>query len=304
MLQFYICRDVDEVVRISQGDEGGVGHGKCSEKSDVMCDGQPSGGMSDVKKKKREFKESEPNQIIIDCSSRKFAQNSNNKIKWAVNLYSDWRVNRLKKYCGDVEIVRSDLDRLNQFSKTDLNFALCRFIKKLDGNDYSPNTLRKIVIMVQMYLQKNGIFWKLLDQSEFVQLCNVLDNTMKERHATGLGVCQSSKIITLDHENKMFNQGILGESNPQQLLDTMIYMIGMHCALRGGLEHNKLQRPGCNSQFYFEFDERGVECLVYKEDPLQKTNQGGLVCKGTSKIVYVYAASDKKGVPFVYSGST
>ena len=36
------------------------------------------------------------------------------------------------------------------------------------------------MIMVQMFLHRNNVFWKLLDDSEFVTLRNVLDNTMKE----------------------------------------------------------------------------------------------------------------------------
>ena len=62
-------------------------------------------------------------------------------------------------------------------------------------------------------------------------------------------------------------------------------MIGMHCALRGWAEHNNLRWPGCNSQLSSDCDTSGRERLVYKEDPLQKTNQGGLICKGTSKVV-------------------
>ena len=95
----------------------------------------------------------------------------------------------------------------------------------------------------------------------------------------------------------MFNQGILGDENPMQLLRTMIYMMGMHCALRGGVEHSNLRHPGCNSQFKIERDTCGVEMLVYREDPLQKTNQGGLLSKGTSKIVYIYGASSKAHCP-------
>ena len=74
--------------------------------------------------------------------------------------------------------------------------------------------LTEILIMIQMFLHKNNVFWKVLDDPEFVNLCNVLDNTMKERHAMGLGVRKSSEIITLSHETKMFNHGILGENNP------------------------------------------------------------------------------------------
>ena len=36
----------------------------------------------------------------------------------------------------------------------------------------------------------------------------------------------------------------------------------------------------------------GIECLVYREDPLQKTNQGGLLCKGNNKTVVVYPADN------------
>ena len=120
---------------------------------------------------------------------------------------------------------------------------------------------------------------------------------MKQRHSEGLGVRKSSHIITLEHENKLFNQGVLGEENPSQLLKTVIYMIGLHCALRGGNEHSNLRCPGHNLQIKFERDTCGIERLVYHEDPLQKTNQGGLVCKGTSKTVFVYPAENAHRCP-------
>ena len=164
-------------------------------------------------------------------------------------------------------------------------------------SDYPLNTIRDLIIMVQMYLHKNSIFWKLLEQAEFLPLRNVVDNTMKEHHSVGLGVHKSSDIITLDHEDTLFEKKILGESTPEQLLKTVIYMIGMHCALRSGAEHNDLRHPGLNSQFSFESDVKGKERLVYKEDPLQKTNQGGLECKGSRKIVYIYQASDRSRCP-------
>ena len=60
-------------------------------------------------------------------------------------------------------------------------------------------------------------------------------------------------------------------------------MLGLHCALRGGTKHNKLRRPGFESQITIDRDEQNVERLVYPEDPLQKTNQGGLTCKNCNK---------------------
>ena len=55
----------------------------------------------------------------------------------------------------------------------------------------------------------------------------------------------------------MFDEGILGEDNPQKLLNTIIYMMGLHLALRGGVEHSHLRRPGFNPQINFEKDSRG-----------------------------------------------
>ena len=123
---------------------------------------------------------------------------------WAVNMYCDWRRNRLRQPLVVPQIINADLDRVGTFAKSDLCYSMSRFIrevKKLDGSEYPPNTVRDLVLMVQMYLHENSMFWKLLDQAEFMALHNVLDNTMKQRHGEGLGVCKSSDIITLDHEN-------------------------------------------------------------------------------------------------------
>ena len=195
---------------------------------------------------------------------------------WAVTMCNEWRQNRLAQPGTERQIIDANLELLQSFGPGDLCFALSRFIRevcKIDGNEFPPKTVREIIVMIQMYLHENSIYWKLLDQVEFISLRNVVDNTMKERHAMGLDVRQSSDIISIRHEDVLFQKGILGEENPMQLLRTLVYMIGLHCALRGGIEHNCLRRPGCQSQFSVEFDVRGKERLVYHEDPLNKTNQ-------------------------------
>ena len=48
----------------------------------------------------------------------------------------------------------------------------------------------------------------------------------------------------------------------------VIYMVGLHFALCGGVEHQCLRRPGFRSQIEFVTDSNGVECVVYNEDPL------------------------------------
>ena len=70
-------------------------------------------------------------------------------------------------------------------------------------------------------------------------------------------------------------------------------MMGLYLALRHGVKHQKLRRLGFNSQISVELDDTEKKCLVYHEDPLQKTNQSGLVCKGTNKVVCVCSIRKK-----------
>ena len=251
-------------------------------------------------KKKRDFKKPQGDVVMDNYVHKNFSVQSKRKIKWAVNMYCDWRKSRLSDQNVSKQIIESDLEVVNALEKSNLAYSLARFIrevKRLDGGEYPPNTLREIIIMIQMYLHEKDVYWKLLDHPEFVALRNVVDNTMKERTAMGLGVKQSSDVISVQNENKLFEIGALGESNPQQLLDTVIYMIGLHCALRGGVEHQRLRRPGFRSQIEFKKEQSGVEKIIYSEDPLHKTAQGGIGCKSSRKIVHVYPSSDISRCP-------
>ena len=123
--------------------------------------------------------------------------------------------------------------------KGELAYSLYRFVRemwKLNGEEYLPNTVREIVIMLQMFLHENALYWKLLEGDFFIAVRHVLDNSMKERHALGMGVRRSSEVISLSNEAKLFSTGTLGEGDATQLLQTVIYMVSLHCALRGGVD--------------------------------------------------------------------
>ena len=115
----------------------------------------------------------------------------------------------------------------------------------------------------------------------------------------GMVLRQITEIISLDQEDLLFSSGALGVDEPLQLLHTVIYMMGLHLALRGGVEHNRLKRPGFNSQIVVGRDARNQECFIYKEDPLQKTNQGGLKSKRKSNVVFVYPSSNRTRCPVI-----
>ena len=268
-------------------------------KSDEAFDSEDKcNGNGGSKKVRRKFKEPSNDCKIVELSCKNFVPESKKKIRWAVNMYCDWRQNRVNNKCCE-EILLADLNYF-AFSESDLAYALSCFIRevrKIDGGDFPPNTLREIIVMIQMYLHENAVYWKILDQTEFAGLRNVLDNTMKQRTAMGLGVCVSSEVISIAHEEKMFQMGVVGDDSPTKLLQTVIYMLGLHLVLRGGVEHCRLRRPGYDCQISVGVDDSNRERLIYREDPLQKNNQGGIGCRNDTKVVYVYGASDAERCP-------
>ena len=101
-------------------------------------------------------------------------------------MYDQWRVQRLSQVFVASEIRNCDLAFVRYFSKSELCYSLSRFIteaKKVDNTEFPGKTLCEIIIMIQMHLNESGVYWKLLDDEEFRSLRNILDNTMKERHA-------------------------------------------------------------------------------------------------------------------------
>ena len=120
----------------------------------------------------------------------------------------------------------------------------------------------------------HGKSLKLLDDSEFASVHNCLDNRMKElSHEGCVQPHNQADLISVEQENDMWERHILGSSNPKQLVDTMLYLFGVHFALCAGAEHHALCVGPC-SQITLHSD-GGLRYLLYHED-VSKTKQGGL----------------------------
>ena len=85
---------------------------------------------------------------------------------------------------------------------------------------------------------------------------------MKQLRSSGLGVhVKQAKPITAEEENLLWDKGILGDHSPQALVDTMLFLCGLHFALRSGDEHRSLQ----TSQFKVTSSTDGSPQLEYTE---------------------------------------
>ena len=75
-----------------------------------------------------------------------------------------------------------------------------------------------------------------------------------------------------------------------------VVFVGYQLLFESGYEHHDLCHDalGKPSQLSFQKSDKGVRCLVYTEDMVTKTNEGGLGhIRKECKVVWVYALSGK-----------
>lgn len=127
--------------------------------------------------------------------------------------------------------------------------------------------------------------------SEFHDFKRSLDAEMKRLQGKGIGSSKrQAEILTREEEDKLWREGLLGDTTPQQLLDTLIFYNGLYFALRSGREHRQLRLHPCQIQLIEIDGERSY--LKYTEDT-SKNRPGGL--KGRKmkpKVVIQYSNSD------------
>ncbi|KXJ05048.1 hypothetical protein AC249_AIPGENE2047, partial [Exaiptasia diaphana] len=114
--------------------------------------------------------------------------------------------------------------------------------RKVDGTKYPHSSLHGIISAIQHFLKTKGRPVKLFNDEKFSYLRDALDTAMKDSASSGLGIKKKqAQVITLDEEDELWSKNVLGDDNHQQLLDTLLYLFGLHFALRGGMEHRRLR---------------------------------------------------------------
>ena len=223
------------------------------------------------------------------------------KMQWGVKAFRDWRHNRLSNVNGfDVRIYECDIDRVELLEKDLFEYAMCAFLAEVtkvkDGAEYPGKTLYQMVVSIQKYLNSNGVHWKLVESVQFNKIRTVLDNLMKERAIQQIGtVRKQAQLIDFQTENQLWESGVLGEQSPDQLRNTVLFLLGLNVGLRAGDEQYALRRDSAEkpSQLSFKRNGKGVRCLVYQEDSVTKTNDGGLSSmRKNRKCVWVYPSDN------------
>ncbi|XP_063415916.1 uncharacterized protein LOC134697564 [Mytilus trossulus] len=164
--------------------------------------------------------------------------------KWGYNVFSNWQKERRARPVSDnlpipVEALTQSITEMEPCMRdTALQYFLAE-AKKTDGNDYPSASLYQLFVAIQGQIRLNDPAVNLLTQPTYVKCRKVLDSMMKKRSAEGLGAASRRRAepISSLEENMLWERAVIGSDNLPKLLDTMVYLNGIHFALRGGKEH-------------------------------------------------------------------
>ena len=191
--------------------------------------------------------------------------------RYCANLWQEWVTHR-------AATTGVFIPHLKDIKAEELQHWICAFvleIRKKDGSEFIPNTLHHICAGIMRYLRTNGMpELDIFKQAGFSRFRMVLDSEMKRLQASGIGTVQKkAEPITFEEEEILWQKKILGDSTPQSLLDTMLYMNGLYFALHGGKEHRNLRYKPSQIRLLETPGERPY--LMYIED-VSKNHPGGL----------------------------
>ena len=169
----------------------------------------------------------------------------------------------------------------------------------MDGGEFTPNSLYHIVCGLMRHLKWNEHpSIDFFNDSDFASFKSSLNAEMKRLQSQGLGSKKrQAEVLSEEEEEILWQNGLLGDSTPQTLLDTMVFCNGLYFALRSGQEHRQLRLRPCQIEIIENDGKRPY--LKYTED-ISKNRQGGIKGRNMKpKIVYHHASIDNPARCFV-----
>ena len=190
------------------------------------------------------------------------------KANWAHKIFQEWRVWKRRTTGTCIPDVNISTDE-NVIQETLSCFI--REVRKGSGERYPGKTLLEIITSLQKYLEISGKKMSLVSG----KIKYALDLEMQASAKLGLGmISKKAEELTFEHEESLWQQGILGMTPPMALLKALFFTLGTNFGLRGGQEHRSLTINNLSVH-----ENGGIKYLMYTE-LVSKTFSGGLKDKG------------------------
>ena len=160
-------------------------------------------------------------------------------------------------------------------SATEHDHLLSKFfknIRKLNGEEYEPNTISSFQRSIQRFLRDNKSQFNILSDKEFELSRQVL--VTKRKHLVnkaGKGnKPNATRSLTQKEEDKLFECGQFGMSRPKVLQRTVWWFLALHLGFRARDESRKL----CWGDIQLQVNSNGREMLVWLCERGRKTRHG------------------------------
>ncbi|VDI12601.1 Hypothetical predicted protein [Mytilus galloprovincialis] len=165
------------------------------------------------------------------------SQSTRYHYKWGYNVFSNCQKERRARPISDnlpipVETITQSITEMEPCVRdTSLQYFLAE-AKKTDGNDYPSAFFYHLFVAIQGQIRLSDPAVNLLTQSTYVKCRIVLDSMMKKKIRRGVRCRESKKgrtNLSLE-ENILWERAVIGSDDPPKLLETMVYLNGIHFA--------------------------------------------------------------------------
>lgn len=179
-------------------------------------------------------------------------------------------------------------DSMEKYEPEVLNKILEQFyatVRKKDGDDYEPDSLRVMVIAIDRYLAEKEYKYSIIRDREFKSSKQVLEGKARLLRQQGKGKRpKKARSLTTTEENELWEEKKLGKRSPQVLVQTVWWILTQYFGLRGRQEHHSMKVE----DFSFGLDENNTEYVEFIEKPT-KTRRSGLSAKPRSFLPKMFA---------------
>ena len=216
--------------------------------------------------------------MLPTTATHRFAQISAAEVDTFLECQEN--TNTKRKTSGDLNVLSQFLMSKNemrcpeQIPATELKQYLCQFIlsvRKKDGSEYEPCTLRSYISSIDRYLKKKEYGKCIISDIEFAKCRETLKCKKKSLKSLGKGNKPYASAEIIDEQlDEMYTVGTLGPNSPSSLINSLWLVCTINFGMRTGQETHSLKW----GDIVLQTEDNGDEYLLFSQERQTKTRTG------------------------------